>query len=245
MPHLTLATLNTRGIPVVGSQLPARFRKIAGFFEESDVEVVNLQEVLTYYHLRLLVRRLRSYPFVSYRRSLVGPAGGLVTFSRRPIEASTYHRFRALKGTLVTRFSFGYVVNTHPTANPDGDWSESNRFYKLHREQLATLTDVIDALPGPAAVGGDFNVARDSKLFHDFITTTHLTDAFAGACPPTFHAAYLPPGRTAHCIDFVLVTGTVRVESTDLILPEPLATSSGPVHVSDHLGLRATLLVDT
>jgi len=31
------------------------------------------------------------------------------------------------------------VINTHPVANHDGDWSEANRFYPLHRAQLAVL----------------------------------------------------------------------------------------------------------
>ena len=31
------------------------------------------------------------------------------------------------------------VINTHPVANHDGDWSEANRFYPLHRAQLARV----------------------------------------------------------------------------------------------------------
>jgi hypothetical protein len=27
------------------------------------------------------------------------------------------------------------VINTHPVANYDGDWSEANRYYPLHRAQ--------------------------------------------------------------------------------------------------------------
>ena len=29
------------------------------------------------------------------------------------------------------------IVNTHPVANKDGDWSRANRFYPLHQAQLA------------------------------------------------------------------------------------------------------------
>jgi endonuclease/exonuclease/phosphatase family metal-dependent hydrolase len=122
-------------------------------------------------------------------------------------------------------------------ANVDGDWSESNRFYGMRRQQLAALADVVDSLPGPAVVCGDFNVARESRLYRDFISSTQLTDAFAGTCPPTFRAEYLPPGRTSQCIDFVLVTGAVDVESADLMF-----TDKRPL-VSDHLGLRVKLRV--
>jgi endonuclease/exonuclease/phosphatase family metal-dependent hydrolase len=240
MNQLTIASLNTRGMPVLGSRLRERYGVIAREFEDSDVDVVNFQEVLTYYHLRQLVRWMPSYLHVSYRRSAVGPAGGLVTFARRPVEDTRYFPLPAaglagLKGALVTRLPPAYVVNTHPQANVDGDWSESNRFYRTHREQLTALADIVDALPGPAIVCGDFNVPRESDLFRDFISKAYLIDAFAGACPPTFHAAYLPPGRTSQCIDFVLVTGAINVQSADLMF-------TTPPYVSDHLGLRVSLL---
>ncbi|MFI6677851.1 endonuclease/exonuclease/phosphatase family protein [Kribbella sp. NPDC050470] len=237
MDKLSVATFNTRGIPVLRSRLRGRYGVIGREFEGSDLDVVNVQEVLTYYHLRQLVRWMPSYRWISYRRSLVGPAGGLVTFSRRPVEATDYVRFPSrFKGTLVTRLPVGYVVNTHPTANVDGDWSESNRFYDTHRAQLAVLADVVDALPGPAIVCGDFNVPRDSDLFRSFIAKAFLMDAFAGACPPTFRAEYLPPGRTSQCIDFVLVTGAVNVESADLMFTDR-------PDISDHLGLSVRLSV--
>lgn len=177
-----------------------------------------------------------SYSWVSYRRSAVGPAGGLVTFSRTPVVSTRYFRLGWLKGVLVTRLDSAYVVNTHPQANVDGDWTESNRFYRTHREQLAALADVVDALPGPAIVCGDFNVPRESDLFRGFVRETHLIDAYAGTCPPTFHASFLPPGRTSQCIDFVLVTGAVNVESADLMFTDP-------PYVSDHLGLRVSLRI--
>ncbi|TCO34212.1 hypothetical protein EV652_102277 [Kribbella steppae] len=57
MSGLTVASLNTRGIPLRGSRLGERCTAIAAVFEASAVDVVNFQEVLTYYHLRQLVRR--------------------------------------------------------------------------------------------------------------------------------------------------------------------------------------------
>ena len=115
------------------------------------------QEVLTYWHLRLLVRRMRSFRQVSYWPGPFGPAGGLVTFSRRPVSGTAFRRFgrppRApgvpwasrfqarLKGALVTRLARPElcVINTHPVANHDGDWSKANRYYPLHRAQFAVL----------------------------------------------------------------------------------------------------------
>ncbi|HEV2373578.1 MAG TPA: endonuclease/exonuclease/phosphatase family protein [Streptosporangiaceae bacterium] len=85
--RVIVATLNTRGIPVTGSQLARRYRAIAEAFEASDADVVAFQEVFTYWHLRLLARRMASFRHVAYQLSAAGPAGGLVTFSRLSVSA--------------------------------------------------------------------------------------------------------------------------------------------------------------
>src|SRR5947208_393099 len=137
---VTIASLNTRGIPLTGSQLAGRYAVIGGGFEAGDADVVCCQEVFTYWHLRLLVRRMGSFRRVSYRPGPFGPVGGLVTFSRRPVPGTAFRRFgrppRApgvpvrsrlqarLQGALVTRLARPElcVINTHPVANYDGDW---------------------------------------------------------------------------------------------------------------------------
>jgi endonuclease/exonuclease/phosphatase family metal-dependent hydrolase len=105
------------------------------------------------------------------------------------------------------------VINTHPVANHDGDWSEASRFYPLHRAEFAVLARVVNEAGPRAVVCGDFNVARESPLFGDFMAATGLADAFAGTCPPTFRAEYLPAGATPHCIDFILTAREVTAES--------------------------------
>jgi endonuclease/exonuclease/phosphatase family protein len=252
---VTIASLNTRGIPLTGSQLAERYAAIGAGFDAGDADVVCCQEVLTYWHLRRLVRRMRSFRQVSWRPGPFGPAGGLVTFSRRPVPGTAFRRFgrppRApgvprtsrlqarLKGALVTRLARPElcVINTHPVANYDGDWSEANRFYPLHRAELAVLARVVSEAGPRAVVCGDFNVSRESTLFGEFMADTGLADAFGGACPATFRAEYLPAGATTHCIDFILTAGEVKAESAALVFAEkePLG------YVSDHIGLRARL----
>jgi sphingomyelin phosphodiesterase 2 len=253
--ELTIATLNTRGIPPTGSQLAGRYAAIGAGFDAGDADVVCCQEVFTYWHLRLLVRRMRSFRQVSYWRGPAGPAGGLVTFSRHPVAGTRFRRFgrpppspgvprlsrfRARStGALVTRLGRPelFVINTHPIANHDGDWSEANRYYPLHRAQLAVLAQVASEAGQRAVVCGDFNVSRESSLFGGFTAATGLADAFAGTCPPTFRAEYLPAGATVHCIDFILTAGEVTADSAALVFAqkEPLG------YVSDHIGLRARL----
>lgn len=256
MTRITVGSMNIRGVPLTGSRLTARLRAIGAFFEASDADVVCFQEVQTYYHLAQLSRRMRSFRPVSYRRTLACLAGDVVTFSRRPVISTAYRRFGVLpaapgipalarraarlKGVLVTRLADPAVsvINTHPTANRDGDWSAANRFYPIHAAQLTALTRVTASTAAstvaPMVVCGDFNIDRDSDLFGEFIQHTGLEDAFGGNCPPTFRAEYLPAGATPHTIDFILTAGGIKAESAEVLF-------SGEQVVSDHLGLRAQL----
>ncbi|MFI5731830.1 endonuclease/exonuclease/phosphatase family protein [Kribbella sp. NPDC051587] len=260
MVRLTVASLNTRGMPLRGSRLGERYAAIGAVFEASDVDVVNFQEVLTYYHFRQLVRGMPSYRFVSFRRSVAGPAGGLVTLSRTAIARTTYVHFplpaaadvvglprssrlqARLKGVLVTHLAGVAVLDTHLLANFDGDWSETNRYYRLQHQQLTTLAHAVAALDKPAVITGDFNIASNSPLFRTFIQETGLLNTFGDNCQPTFHEAYLRPRRPAHCIDFLLLSApSITVKTTQLTFTTPLPMPGGPDYLSDHLGLQATL----
>lgn len=259
--RVTVVQLNTRGVPLMGSRLAVRYAAIGAAVDAGDADVACFQEVFSWWHLRLLARRLRSFRHVSFGPSLAGPAGGLVTFSRRPVSSTAYQgfgmpprapgispaaRFRAaLKGALVTQLAHPElaVVNAHPVANRDGNWSAADRFYPLHRAQLDALARVVRGVPAPAVVCGDFNVDRCSALFDRFAAAAGLADAFAGGCPATFRAEYLPAGETPHCIDFILTGGGVKAEAAAVVFagPEPLPGGSG--HVSDHVGLSASLFL--
>src|SRR5450756_1548655 len=167
-------------------------------------------------------RDLRSDTRPSARRSMRGtPMSGTIYqgFGSPPDAPGLPARIRRRarqKGALVTKLTRPglHVVNTHPVANWDGDWSRENRFYALHQAQLAGVAGAVRAGAGPAVVCGDFNIDRGSSLFGEFMTGTGLADAFKGNCPPTFRAEYLPAGRTPHCIDFILTADGARANTT-------------------------------
>jgi len=260
--RVAVVSLNTRGIRLIGSSLAERYAAIGAVLDAGDADVVCLQEVLTWWHVWLLSRSMRSFRQVSLRPSPLGPAGGLVTFSRLPLSGAAYRGFgvapdspgvskvarrRArLKGALTTRLANPRlcVVNTHPVANWDGDWSRENRFYPLHQAQLAALARVVRGVAGPAVVCGDFNIDRGSSLFGEFVAGTGLADAFNGGCPATFRAEYLLPDRTPRCIDFILTAGGVRAEAATVIFAEKEPLPGGPGYVSDHVGLHASLVLE-
>lgn len=246
---------------MAGSRLAQRYAAIGAEFEAGDADVVCVQEVFSYWHLRMLVRRMPSFRQVSYRRSGVGPAGGLVTFSRSAMASVRYtgfgmppradrlpalERLRAgFKGVLVTRLAEPglTIVNVHPLANRDGDWSPGGRFYPWHQAQLTALADVVRGIAGPVVVCGDFNVTGGSSLFAGFIAGTGLADVFAGDCPATFRAEYLPAGTPTSVIDFILAGAGVRAEAATVLFAGLTEMPGGPGYVSDHLGLSARLYV--
>lgn len=259
--RVSVLSLNTCGVPVTGSRLAARYSVIGERADAGDADVVCFQEIFTWWHLRLLTRRMRSFGHVSFRPSPPGPAGGLVTFSRLPVAGTTYRGFglpprvpevsraaryrAAMKGALVTQLASPAlrVVSTHPLANRDGDWSAAGRFYPLHRAQLEVLAKVAGGITGPLVLCGDFNIDRDSDLLGEFAAAACLADAFAGRCPPTIRAEYLPAGATPRCLDLILTGAGVKVEAAAVVFAglEPLP--GGPGYLSDHLGVRASLLL--
>ncbi len=93
----------------------------------------------------------------------------------------------------------------------------------------------------PTVVCGDLNVDRASFLFGEFVTEAGLADAFRGNCPATFRAEYLPPGKTPHCIDFILTSGRLKAEAATVVFAGKEPIPGGPGYVSDHVGLRASL----
>jgi endonuclease/exonuclease/phosphatase family metal-dependent hydrolase len=252
---LTVATLNTMGLPALRSGLQRRYKAIGAAFERTAADVVLCQEVFTYYHLALLTRHLPSYR-AHHKRSVAGPAGGLVTFSKEPALATRYYRFppctgaelgaagrlRAqMKGAIVTVFGAPEpvaMVNTHLLANSAGDWSEGSTAYRAQGAQLASLGQIVRAQDCPVVAAGDFNMPATTPRFKAFLAAAGLADAFGGACPPTFRAGFLRPGAEPHCIDFILRSDAVQVNDHGLLFA---ADNSGPV--SDHLGLFATVTI--
>ncbi len=100
--QVTVVSLNTRGVPVGGTQLAGRYVVIGAELDAGDADVVCFQEVFTWWHLRLLARRMRSLKHVSCGPSPAGPAGGLVTFSRRPVSGARYRGFGIPPGGLAS-----------------------------------------------------------------------------------------------------------------------------------------------
>ncbi|MCE7002340.1 endonuclease/exonuclease/phosphatase family protein [Kibdelosporangium philippinense] len=239
---------------------PARTRAVefCRRLTDLDVDFLLLQEVWTRSLLRFIGARLPSMRHVAWKPGLAGqPAGGLAVFSRRPLRAPTYTSFASarpgdgnlafrgksavscrMQGILAVRTADGELLlgNTQLTANHDGDWSQGNRHYGIHRQQVGIVRRAMRAHTAPLSVlGGDFNIASSSPLYPFIVDGWH--DPFARTDQPTYRAEFLPAGRPAHRIDYLLVSGQ-PVASADLILAEPVELANGTSFLSDHLALR-------
>jgi endonuclease/exonuclease/phosphatase family metal-dependent hydrolase len=174
---LRVASFNVCGLPSALPPLTQRAAEFCRRFEESDLDVLNLQEVWGRGALATIRAGLPSFPFVACRRGLAGlPGGGLVTLSRRPLTAVSYTPFRGarpdrgslrfrvkravnsrLQGVLTAELAgLGVVVaNTHLTANKDGDWSAGNRYFSFQRQQVGMLHAALRraGAAGPTSTG--------------------------------------------------------------------------------------------
>lgn len=266
-----LASLNVCGLP---SRLPSVAERAAHFcrrIEESDIDVVTLQEVWRRRTLDVIRAHLPSFPFVVWRRGVAGqPAGGLATFSRLPVGEVSYTSFRGarstaggvgfrarlavnslLQGVLTVELAgLGAVVaNTHLSANRDGDWTDGSRYHAFQRAQVGMLHAVLRRARAAGVplvvVAGDFNIASDSSLYHLIVDGGAWRDPFAATDPVTYHVEFLPPGRRGRRIDYLLVCGDATafpVTGNGLLFDEPLALpGGGRIYLSDHVALTARI----
>jgi len=267
---IRVATLNVCGLPTPLPPLAERAAEFGRQLDESDADVVNLQEVWGRRTFAVIRSHLPSFPHVAWRRGLVAqPAGGLVTFSRRPIGAVTYRSFRGatprrgglpfrarnaintrLQGVLTTELSGLRVLiaNTHLTANKDGDWSSANRYYPFQQAQLELLHA---SLPKATLtiLTGDFNIASDGPLYSEIVHDGAWRDPFTGSNLVTYHPEFLPAGSTGHRIDYVLVSGDeARHPVLDYapVFTEPMIRADGRrMYVSDHVALTVRVGLHT
>lgn len=221
------------------------YARIKAFSRQSEVmssDIINLQEVHTYDVLWRLRSALIGFEYVAYHPGLLGPAGGQVTFSKRPIRVIDHVSLGIGKGILILESSGTLIVNVHLVANRDGDWSRQNRFYPLHRQQLEQLNNILNQAEyrdRNTVLSGDFNLAKTSDLYPYFVKAGGWRDATAHVDSPTFHAEFLSPGKSLQRIDYIFTRGNIQLISTTDIFRDKVDGR----YVSDHTGIMANLTI--
>ncbi|MFA6981887.1 MAG: hypothetical protein WC243_02610, partial [Patescibacteria group bacterium] len=154
---ITIFTLNTYSVPF-GKNIIARQGSISRELSRLNIDVLNLQEVITYDSVWRLSKNLREFPYKCFEAGIIGPKSGLITFSKYPLEKVGFYGFhtrsakrksifykllfhKGILGVKVSQFPL-VVINTHLSANKNGDWSEKSPYYNMHEEQLRELSKI-------------------------------------------------------------------------------------------------------
>lgn len=229
------------------------------------VDAVCLQEVQFWRYVPLLQRNFSQLPFTAFEPFLYAPKGGLMTLLRHPIKLTDFTLYpergwwhtpsltdRLLhKGILATEFQHAgqhiILLNTHLTANYDGDWSPDNRYARLEQVQLRQLAEVVNELDRESLViiAGDFNLPRHSWLYDEFMTATGVIDPLDGHTQPTYYPLFKLPRRYHQPIDQVFVRPPRHSRLTvtaKLMFEEKMQlTSGGFGRVSDHAAIQLSV----
>lgn len=258
----------------LASTLPSAQTRALEFcrrIDASDADVVSFQEVWTPALFRAIRWWLPSFPYVARATGAAGqPAGGLASFSRLPLGSVAYRSFHGskphaagplfrarqalwsrLQGTLTFELTGRRTVvgNVHLTANKDGDWSPDNRHHPVQRTQLTLFHQALARARRPDTelmiAGGDLNVPDSGPLYPQVVDGGEWRDPFRAAGRPTFHPELLPPGASAHRVDYLLVAGDCErhpVTETGLLFAEPVQLADGSwSFLSDHLALSVRI----
>jgi endonuclease/exonuclease/phosphatase family metal-dependent hydrolase len=263
MPHFSLLTLNSFGLPffLARRRLPRLVREL----HQQSAAVICLQEVQQNAYLALFRQGLRRHGHHAFQPSRFAPMGGLLTASRLPLEGSGFSQFRhhgrwlspsfgdrfLRKGLLAARLLIEgqalVVLNTHLNANYSGDWSPGNSFARILRTQVRQLAAVVRAQPPDAVVVvcGDFNFPRRSFLYEELMARSGLHDPLAHDPRPTYRPFPLVPAKWAIPIDFVLVrippTLAASVRADIMPMEDSAAATPRQRFLSDHCALTLEL----
>ncbi|GAA3338583.1 hypothetical protein GCM10020358_19190 [Amorphoplanes nipponensis] len=226
--------------------------------ERSGYDVVCLQEVLLPAHATLLHRLARHYGHHAWSGAGL-LHGGLVLLSRWPIHAARFRRYPrtgAVRPEYLMRKGVQLavvetpggplaIVNTHLSANRDGDWSPAGRHTRIARAELGHLAGELAALDPalPVVAVGDYNLPRDAVTLTEFLAATGLTDALAGDTAPTYRPTPRWPAPPA--LDHVLLRsapGRELIARARIVWRDPVPLAGGRQgYLSDHFAVEATV----
>ncbi len=267
--QLSLLSYNTYGIPFIAPAISKRYKKFAELAQDKNIDILFLQEVSTYYHLSLLKKYLTDYPYISYKHYFYGPKGGLVIFSRLPLEKNDYTNFskqgsftnssfytKFIKNGVLTcqlKDSSIILANTHLVTDFEFNLSKKNKVSSLVKRQTHEVGALINRLSKSdkdVVVAGDFNSAKDNDLYTEFLQETKATDLFATLTLPTYHinriSKYLQADKSA-IIDYIFLKSTskkvVPLSVSHLFNDRYPIGKGEKKYLSDHIGLHCVLKV--
>ena len=256
----SLLTLNCFGLWLPGTQ--RRLSVLANELDQSEYQVVCLQEIQLHRYQELLVKGSASFPYSNSERYIHCPKGGLLTLSRIPISDKSFESYveRGLwytpmlldrlfyKGMLITKLAWDnipvIIINTHILANFAGDWARGGMYARVEEKQLQQLAHIVRAQPLDTlvVVVGDFNIPRGSKLYQDFLSQSSLTDPLARDIRPTLRTPARITSRYSLAIDYVFfrlpLVNALSIHSDLRLFGKYAISKWHQGYLSDHDGIE-------
>lgn len=258
-----MLTFNTLGTPLFAKDITKRYQKIAEILQESDLDIVCLQEIFSHYNHFLFSRWLTRFPYRIAKLSPFGLYGGLAIYSKVPLTFQRYHIYTYPPGTAIpfyTRLARSGILvcqlqdvpltlaTTHLTTDTVHDLTPKNKYYNLIRSQILQAAELFRETEQSVILTGDFNTAKGSLLYKEFLQVTGAKDTFAATDKITYSPERTPyrfPAEEESRIDYIFYKENKdTIKPTNLIhtFVEPVSLGRGKqTYLSDHIGLSATL----
>jgi exonuclease III len=264
---LSLLTFNTLGVPFFAPDITKRYKKIAQLINDSDYDIVCLQELFSYYHLFLFKKNLKNFPYIAYQKNPLGPRGGLVIFSKLPLSKPNFHTYsipknarfpfharfekKGVLSSIIEPFSIT-ISTTHLTSDDEHNLTPKNDYYSLIKSQSIEAANVFNnyAKSGqPIIMTGDFNIAKHSILYNEFLEATHANDIFEKDETATYYKERLGfyfKALASNRIDYIFYKAkNVQILTIENVFVEEEAIGKRKKsYLSDHIGLHCILSVN-
>ena len=175
-----------------------RLRAIPTQLQAFDADIVAMQELFQYRHIRWLTGKLAdTYPYQYYQRTLRPVGNGLLLLSKRPLHSPRFQYFSkglfkeqliAGKGMLSAQVEIGgsavTLVNLHTTAGGSSEEQGVPQILSLREAQLAQMLDDVQRRNSPLSlVVGDFNAGPEiAEPNYDYMLEQGYRDGYLDFC---------------------------------------------------------------
>lgn len=272
--HLSVISFNVLAAPFLTTHqvknyflltwnLLSRIKTIGHLLNTSGADILCLQEVHSHAALQFLRRLLSNYPYVAYKSFIYGPRGGLVTFSKYPIQSTEYVDFLrhgsfrdksftaklSQNGILVIKLKHNplYILNTYVTADTQHKWNGESKYQTLRAlqiNQLAYLVKTLSFMNHEVILTGDMNIAKGSELYQELLSKAGMMDSFSHKKHYTQHADFFPIEVKPQVLDYIFYTqyyNSVKLTSaTQLFDKKVMLENRNRSYLSDHVALQVT-----
>ncbi|HWY79075.1 MAG TPA: hypothetical protein VNW29_01830, partial [Candidatus Sulfotelmatobacter sp.] len=145
------------------------------------------------------------------------------------------------------------IFTTHLTSDVVHDLSPKDKYYSLIRNQSQEAAEEINRYTKKnelLILTGDFNIAKHSSLYREFLERSQLYDVFKDINNPTYSTNRIPyfyVAKLADSIDNIFISCPVKFKPiiVEQIFSEQATLSGGKKsYLSDHVALHCILEIN-